>query len=511
MLKQNVRGFVRSTISSAVDSAIGRLGYIKAADVPGIARILYAGEGNYNRRDFITQTEAEMQKLAVTNPRVYSNIMLLAERIALAKLMVEAQDSKGLWKEIPNHDFTKIMEQRPNPYMGQTYLWMYQMFWLLLQGECYWMQVPDKTGSLAQVYPLPANRLEPAGTKDELIAGFWYYPTNTGNPEWLERKNVIFNRLPNPFDYNRGLSPLSPASLSMQIDQEARKFDLEDYRQGLTLRTIVSMRPEVSDPDALRYQRELDEASRIGRRFMLVRAGDIKTAPVTVRRDASSEHIRKMTNEDADYIYGIPGGYRDSSANRANAEAAERTLADTLWPLMLLVSEDMTVQSVMVYYNENERARFEDPRKPDREMEMKEDSHRWEYLTYNEVREGQGLDPYFDEEIGQRKFTVADELIKIAFEAELAEKQKESDLAQKESDLNDREAQMDQQTPDDEGLEGEPEPEIPDAFLEDEETKSVRGSELMYWLESGQLPSGYDQSNGSEAKVQETLLKPPGK
>lgn len=492
MSKQTTRGFVRSTI----DRAIGRLGYIKAADVPNIARILYAGEGNYNRRDFITQTEAEMQKLAVTNPRVYSNIMLLAERIALAKLMVESQDSKGLWKEIPNHDFTKILEQRPNPYMGQTYLWMYQMFWLLLQGECYWMQVPDKTGALSQVYPLPANRVEPAGTKDDLISGFWYYPTNTGNPEWLERKNVIFNRLPNPFDYNRGLSPLSPASLSMQIDQEARKFDLDDYQQGLTLRTIVSMRPEVSDPDALRYQRELDEGTKSGKRFMITRGGDIKTAPVTVRRDASSEHIRKMTNEDADYIYGIPQGYRSLAGNRATAAEAKNALADTVWPLMRLISEDMTVQSVMVYYNENERAMFEDPRKPDREMEMKEDSHRWEYLTYNEVREEQGFGPYHNEDIGQEKFTVADELIKMAFEAELGAQQKESDLAQKESDLNDREAQMSQQAQDDEeGVEGEPGGGIPDAFLEDDETKGIWGSELGYWLKSGGLP-GAGKYNG---------------
>ncbi len=491
------------TIFGMMDRLIGRMGYIKASEVPKMAQLLFAGEGT-NTQTYITQTEIEAAKLAVSNPRAYSNIMAISEQVALGRLMTEIQAAGGEWEEDTKHDFTKIFEQRPNPYMGQAYLWMYQTFWLLLQGECYWLQVLDKTGKLTQVYPLPANRLEPIASEETLFAGFWYYPTATGTPEVLPAENVIFNRFPNPFNYNRGLSPLSPAFISLQIDQEARKFDLDDYEQGMTLKHILSLRPETSDPDARRFRKEIENAVAAGKRYMVVRGGDVKAAPLAARSkgsDTSSESTRSLTNEDIDYIYGVPEGLRTQSATHANATVAERSfIAHTIWPLMVLFSEDITVQSVIPYYGEGTRVRFEDPRIPDRELEMKEDRHEWEYMTYDQVLESKGLDAYYDPEIGKQKFTVVDELIKLAFEAELGKTDREQQLNDREGQLAEREQALvvQQPAPEDTGLEGITEP-IPEVFLEAEvEEKAIRKSELWHWLEHSYLP---DPFNGSTKEI----------
>ncbi len=455
-----------------MDGFIGRLGYIKASQVPRIAQALFAGENMPHQQDFMAETESEIQKLALTNYAVYSNISLIARRVAMARLMIEIQDSKGIWTEEPSHDFTKIFEERPNPYMGQIFVWQYQVFWLLLRGECYWMQVPDRGGTLKQVYPLPANRVEPIPSSTALFAGFEYTPSATGIPEPLAVEHVIFHRLPNPFNYNRGLAPLTAYVLGLQIMRESEKFDLEDYKQGLTLRHIISLRPEISDTEMMRYQREVDDAVRNNRRFMVTRGGDIKVAPITIRRggEDSSENVQRLSQEKADYIYGIPLGLRTSNATQANATIAERTFAsDTLWPLMLLMAEDLTVQCVERYYGTGLRATFEDIRIPDKELLMKEDRHTWQYLTYDEVREKQGFKKYFDKEIGKQKFTVVDELIKMQFQAELTESP---------PPLPDTSPIVD-----DTDLEDEEPDSIPDAFVDEE----GKGSEVYHWLKEGWL------------------------
>lgn len=486
-----------NTLLGAMDRLIGRMGYIKASEVPRMAQLLFAGEGQPHTQSFITQTEIEAQKLAMSNPWAYSNIMLIAKRVAMGRLMTELQDNTGEWQEDPKHVLAKIFEQRPNPYMGQMYIWMYQTFWLLLQGECYWMQVPDQTGQLTQIYPLPANRLEPRASESTLFDGFWYYPTATGKVELLPVENIIYNRLPNPFDYNRGLSPLNAYYLGLQISREEEKFNLDNFLQGMTLKHILSLRPEIGDPDALRFRKEIDDAVAAGKRYMVVRGGDVKVAPLAQRAgDAVNSNIQEEEKRKADYIYGVPEGLRAASATQANSTVANVSfVSDTIWPIMLLFSEDITVQSVIPHYGEDTRVRFEDPRIVDKELQMKEDEHEWEYLTYDEVRESKGLDTYFDSEIGKRKFTIVDELIKIAFEAELGQAEKETELNDKESQLNEREQALVVQSVD----EDEPD-QIPEAFLEaDIEDKSVRKSELWHWLERGYLP---DPFNGSIKEIE---------
>lgn len=484
-----------------MDRFIGRLGYMKASDMPKLTQLLFAGEGATQAQGYITQTEAEAQRLAISNPWAYSNIMLISKRVAMGRMMVQIQDKAGEWQEDPLHEFTKIFEQQPNPYQGQMFIWMYQTFWLLLRGECYWMQVPDQTGKLTQVYPLPANRLEPIASDETLFSGFWYYPTQTGTPKFLPPENVIFNRLPNPFNYNRGLSPLSAYYLGLQIDEEARRFELEDYQQGLTLKHILSLRPEISDPDALRFKKEIDDAVQAGKRFMVVRGGDIKAAPLSARggTDKESSNVRALTKMEADYVYNVPEGLRTSTATQANATVAERTfVADAIWPIMLLLTEDMTVQSVRKYYGEDQRARFEDPRIADKALAMQEDKHEWQYMTYDQVLESKGLEPYYNSEIGKQKFTVVDELIKMAFEQEMAQNEREQEL-------NDREQTLAAQAApeEDEGLNEPPDP-VPDAFLEleaDVNSKVAKGSELYRWLEEGWLPDPFND-NGKHMRGQ---------
>lgn len=405
------------SIVSYMDRAITRLGYIKASDIPQSALALFAGEAT-PQSSFASYTEEVAQKLAITNPYAYANMQLIMNRIAIGIMKVEEQQSDGSWKENPDHAFTKIIEQKPNPFMGQAFIWEYQVFWLLLRGEMYWFLATDDSGELQQVYPLPANRVDPIPDPELFIRGYEYRGTATGKSELLDVEQVCYTRLPNPFNYHRGLSPLSPLTLSLQIDQAARMNDRDDYKNGLTLRHLISLRPEISNTDAVRYQRELDEGQKQKRRFLVTRGGDIDVKPLQNKKENESKDIRSLNQKDADYIFGIPEGLRALNATEANAEIAERTFAnDTIWPLMSLLAEDMTVQIVTRYYKENERSIFNDIRLQNIDQKISIENHQRQVQTFDEARATQGLDSYYDPEIGIQKFTVADKLIELKYEA----------------------------------------------------------------------------------------------
>ncbi len=407
-----------------IDSVASRRGFIKAGDIPRSALALFAGEA-LPQSYFVSQTEEEIQKLAITNSWVYSNIQLISRRISMGIMKVQQQQQDGIWKDNPAHDFTKLVEHRPNPFMGQAFIWEYQMFWLLLRGEMYWLLASDDGGELQQMYPLPAGRIYPQPDPEKFIRGYWYHGTATGKPEFLETDQVCFVRLPNPFNYHRGLSPLTAYTLGLQIDRAAQIFTRDDYKDGLTLRHIVSLRPEVSDTDAMRYTRELDEGQKAKRRYLVTRGGDIDVKPLQARKEESGENVRKVTKEDADRIYGIPEGLRSLSATQLGSGANHETaperifINDTIWPLMVLIAEDMTVQIVSRYYEDNERCVFEDIRIKDIERKMEVETHKREVQTLDEARESQGLDPYYDSEMGIQKFTAVDKLIELKYEASL--------------------------------------------------------------------------------------------
>jgi hypothetical protein len=314
--------------------------------------------------------------------------------------------------------------------MSQSFAWRYQATWMLLNGEAYWMTVPDRTGDLAQIYPLPANRVKPIPwSADEMdafkrsgqplpsfVRCFAYTPVDGRQPELLDPSQVVFHRFPNPFEYYRGLSPLTAYLLGLQLDTEAEKFDLADYQNGLTLRHLIGLPPEMSDTDFLRSKAEINAGASNGDRYLVSRTGDVKVTEMASRRGDNKEGdtTRQLTRTEANYVYGIPDGLRDKSATQANADTADRLFKEkTVWPFMCLLAEDLTAQLLIRYYGDDYRAVFEDIRPVDRQLLMAEEDHHRKVLTYDEAREEAGLEPHPDPDVGSAPFEAAGEIAKL--------------------------------------------------------------------------------------------------
>lgn len=400
---------------NVLNKALDRLGVIRKTDLNNFlpTSALFAGEtipgAEWNI--YARWSEMELQKLAVTNPWVYSSINIIGREIALGTMGVERRSTKDgeKWIAENNHAFERIVEGKPNQYMGQFFTWLYQMMWLFIQGEAYWMLVPNRMGELTELYPLPANRIVPVPdpSGERLYSYFAYSPITGAQPRKLLPEQVCFHRFPNLFDYHRGMSPISAYLMSLQLDTEARKFDLEDFRNGLTMKHLISMRPETAERDKLVAQADLEQGRKEGKRYMLIRAGQIDVKALENRRGDNGE-VRRLTREECNYIFGIPDSVRDPQATEASAKVGREVfIGSTIWPLMCMLDEDMTAQIIHRFYEPDLRVKFEDVRPVNIELKLKEKEAKRKVQTWNEAAAEDGLGEHPDPDVGNAPYAIA--------------------------------------------------------------------------------------------------------
>jgi len=389
------------------------------ADIPTPVRatpdVIIKGESTPTDRMnvFVRFSEIQFVRLAVQNPWIYSNVKIIGQIVAEGDLRVETRipNSPEKWEGVLDHPFETIIEGRPNPYMSQYYVWLYQTIWYLMKGEAYWLLIKNDLGEIVEVYPLPASRVLPIPGKEEMFSGFAYSPVLGERPVVFLPEDIIYHRLPNIFQYFRGWSPLNAYLLSLQTDREAAEFDLRDYEHGLELKQIISFRPELDDTEFLTAIQDLVDGQEDGLRFMGIRGGDLDVKNITQRRAESNGDIREKMASMAGRIIGVFDGFWDKSSNRASSERAEQnTISYGAWPVMKMFSEDITAQAVIPAYGEDFRVVFDDIRPRNIELDIQEENHNWSAMTWDQVQITQGRDPHPDPDIGGAPFTAASKI-----------------------------------------------------------------------------------------------------
>jgi len=402
-------------VKNTVDRFVGSLGYVKAGDVR--MPVALTGEITPGKdQPFAAYSSQEFEKLAMTNYAVYRNIMKIAKMVAggTAKVQERDNDNREKWQDITAHPFEEIIEYRPNRWMSQSFIWMYQVAWLLLRGEAYWMLVPTRGGELNSVYPLPANRVQPIPGQAEMFRGYWYTPVNGQPPNFLKPEQVCFHRFFNPFDYHRGLSPISAYLMGLRTNIEAQKTQLDDFQNKLNLQQLISVRQDTSRTQFVQAQADLREANEAGARWKVIRAGDISVASTSSPRNEFSLSVFELTESQANDIYGVPDAIWERNATEASAHVHNQALInDTVWPLMQMLAEDITIQMVQPYYGNQYRAVFEDIRPANVEQDIRKEENERRTMTYNEAREAKGRPPHPDPDIGDAPYEAAASIAQI--------------------------------------------------------------------------------------------------
>jgi hypothetical protein len=97
---------------------------------------------------------------------------------------------------------------------------------------------------------------------------------------------------------------------------------------------------------------------------------------------------RQFTKEEIFNIYHIPGGLLDKNATYANSHEARNIVRENaVWPLLVLMDEQITTELLHPYYGSDLVAAHEDIRPEDREGKLREVQAARPYMSINEVRE----------------------------------------------------------------------------------------------------------------------------
>lgn len=351
--------------------------------------------GEYNQvgyRGGPDASQGQLDDIAMQVSWVFSGIKLISNRVAAADYQVVERRGEHIEPSI-DHPLERIM-RKPNPFMGGAYLKAYTSWWFSLRGEAAWLLIPDNTGELTEIWPLPADRIIPIEDAQDYVAGYAYYPRyNTHEPIVLEREEVCFFKFPNPKNYRRGMSPLTGITSAIETDILSSRWNINTFKNEATLRQLISLPPTLQNQKFRALRHEILEELGKGKRFMVVRGGDVNVDSIGLtQKDVEFLGAREISRTEIDRAYGIPEGYWSAQATRSNAEAARLALAeDAIIPILRLWGGDIDSQIIDCYYTgQTITSHWEDVRPKDQKVEIAKQKLVYDSMTVNEVRIAEG-------------------------------------------------------------------------------------------------------------------------
>src|SRR5262249_21318991 len=137
---------------------------------------------------------------------------------------------------------------QPDQRVNRFQYWEMRIMWLMLRGECFRVPIYDGR-KLVRIIMLDPAQVQHI-IQDNELAG-WRY-TSPGRQGAVQSQvflpeEVWFEKLPNPFNYWRGMSPLHVAALPAKTDFAATSFMRGLMENNADLGIIVHTDQQLSD------------------------------------------------------------------------------------------------------------------------------------------------------------------------------------------------------------------------------------------------------------------------
>jgi len=338
--------------------------------------------------------QVEHARQALQSVSVYACCSAIAGEVSAARLLIKRRIGDEGEEDVENHPLERIWEA-PNPHFGRGALLAYWTWSLLLTGEAYMYFLP-RNGALAEIWPIPPWSIEPIPHPQRFIDGFAYQVAEHERIR-IENRYICYSRLTHPLDPRRGLSPLVAALASVQSELAMRRWNLNFFSKGnaAPLGVIAVPRDTLDHDLEIIRQQIWDYFGGGERRVGVVRAGDMAwTAFDRSQKDMEFLQGLEEARISINRVFGIPDGYWDKDATRANAEGARATMLETaVWPKLVLLAEDLNAQIAPRWLGDPDlRIAFEDVRLRNVAQELQQIGAYREFLTINELRRLAGYD-----------------------------------------------------------------------------------------------------------------------
>ena len=245
---------------------------------------------------------------------VYRAINALAEQVSNIPFRFSTSSAAGeqLITTGPVVDFYK----RPHPQINRFQYWELRVIWLMLRGECFRIPIFDSSpggrrSALKSILILDPARFQHVIQDHRLIG--WRY-TGFGRQAPLASQvflpeEVWFEKLPNPFDFWRGLPPLAVAATAAGTDYAASlhmKGIMENNGEtGAVLRSTEQLDPEQRE-QILAALRDRKRGPGTADRPVFLWGGAEMVTPKLSSSDLQFLENRKFSRGEICAAFGVP-------------------------------------------------------------------------------------------------------------------------------------------------------------------------------------------------------------
>lgn len=261
---------------------------------------------------------------------LYACITTLAENVSSIpfRIMTGPEDNERV---LHNHPVLDLFNN-PHPNLDRFQFWELIVTWLCLRGEAFIL--PSLASFSSVRTPTALLLLNPDHLQevihDHQLVG-WRYKAARYNaplsPTVFLPEEIIHIKLPNPFNFWRGMSPLTVAYLAAQTDYASSQFMkgamMNNADTGLIVTTSEQLTPEQQE-QVLATLRERKHAAGAADRTVFL-TGDAKISnPTPTAVDLQFLENRKFNRQEICAIYKVPQellGFTED-ANRSVSDAA---------------------------------------------------------------------------------------------------------------------------------------------------------------------------------------------
>jgi HK97 family phage portal protein len=272
----------------------------------------------------------------------------------------------AMWQQLDNgqeeqhyaHPILKLL-QRPNDFYTGPILWMATTTDWNVNGDAYWIVIPDRAGSPAELWWVPSWMIRPYGTDSAYVDHYEYTVNGVMTP--LDPSQVIHFRYGlDPDNPRCGMSPLKSVLREVFTDNEAAAFTATLLRNMGVPGLLIS-------PDGGGATLDPEEAKETKADFETAFSGDRRGKPIVMMGATKVEQfgfnpdqmllrdLRQVPEERITAVLGIPAIVAGLGAGLARStftnmsEAREAAYEAGIIPCQRLLSEDIRFQLLSLY------------------------------------------------------------------------------------------------------------------------------------------------------------------
>lgn len=351
--------------------------------------ISYSDDSNAKKTEYLNEMKGW----------VGSAVFAIADSVASIEIKLFKKTKNGI-EEVEDHPILDLLFRVNGFTTYFDHFWLTQSY-LELTGEAPWFL--DRNGSeIENIFFLRPDKIKPIAGKSNLIEGY-EYEIKPGETIKLSVDDVLFLKYPNPAEPFRGLGTLKMAALTVDIDNFSETWNANFYKNSARPDSIITVKSDnmnKEQKDRLKKSlEELYQGTKNAHKNMVL-FGDMSfdTAGFN-QKDMDFDNQQKFSRDKILGIFRVPKAIvsQTEGVNFASAKVAEYIfLKFTIKPKMERLIQQLNEFLLPMFAGTEEMyLEMKNPVPADDEKDViKYNSaltHGW--MTINEVREEQGLDP----------------------------------------------------------------------------------------------------------------------